>query len=149
MTELRGRHVGAMFVAGFGIIIAVNILLAVKAVGTFPGLEVANSYVASQSFDARRKAQQALGWTARAQYRGGVLQLRVLDRDGTPAPIRDLTAHVGRPTEARDDVALALDAKGRAAVDLARGLWRLDVTGRADDGTAYQRAISLRVDPSW
>lgn len=149
MTELRGRHVGAMFVAGFGIIIAVNILLAVKAVGTFPGLEVANSYVASQSFDARRKAQQALGWTALTQYRGGVLQLRVLDRDGTPAPIRDLTAHVGRPTEARDDVALALDAKGRAAVDLARGLWRLDVTGRADDGTAYQRAISLRVDPSW
>ena len=58
MTELRGRHVGAMFVAGFGIIIAVNILLAVKAVGTFPGLEVANSYVASQSFDARRKAQR-------------------------------------------------------------------------------------------
>lgn len=149
MTELRGRHVGAIFVAGFGIIIAVNILLAVKAVGTFPGLEVANSYVASQSFDARRKAQQALGWTAQAQYQGGVLQLRVLDRDGTPAPIRNLTAHVGRPTEARDDIALALDAKGRAVVDLARGLWRLDITGRADDGTAYQRAISLRVDPSW
>lgn len=149
MTELRGRHVGAMFVAGFAIIIAVNILLAVKAVGTFPGLEVANSYVASQSFDARHKAQQALGWTARAQYRDGVLQLRVLDHDGSPAPIRDLTAHVGRPTEARDDIALALDANGRAVVDLARGLWRLDVTGRADDGTAYQHAISLTVDPSW
>ncbi len=45
---LTGWHVLAMFVAGFGIIIGVNLTLAFKAVSTFPGLEVPNSYVASQ-----------------------------------------------------------------------------------------------------
>ncbi|WP_378942803.1 FixH family protein [Paracoccus sp. R86501] len=149
MTELTGRHVAAMFVGGFSIIIAVNLLLATKAVSTFPGLEVPNSYVASQSFDARRDAQNALGWTSRVNYRDGLLAIVVLDLDGNPAPIRDLTAHIGRPTEARDDIALALDAKGRVAVDLAQGMWRLDLAGHADDGTPYQRAIPLKVDPSW
>ena len=52
--EITGRHVAAMFGAGFGVIIAVNVLLATKAVSTFPGLEVKNSYVASQTFDADR-----------------------------------------------------------------------------------------------
>lgn len=47
MKELTGRHVLLMFVAGFGIIIAVNLTLAFSAVRTFPGLEVKNSYVAS------------------------------------------------------------------------------------------------------
>ena len=149
MTRLTGRHVAAMFTGGFGIIIAVNLLLATKAVSTFPGLEVPNSYVASQSFDTRRNAQNALGWTSHVDYRDGSVLVAVLNQDGNPAPIRDLTAHIGRPTEARDDVALALDRKGRVAVDLAQGMWRLDLAGHADDGTAYQRAITLKVDASW
>lgn len=149
MTRLTGRHVAAMFTGGFGIIIAVNLLLATKAVSTFPGLEVPNSYVASQSFDARRKAQTALGWTSRVDYRDGSLTIAVLDRDGRPAPIRGLTAHIGRPTEARDDMALTLDARGQVALELAPGMWRLDLAGHADDGTLYQRAIPLEVDPSW
>jgi nitrogen fixation protein FixH len=149
MTELTGRHVAAMFVGGFSIIIAVNLLLATKAVSTFPGLEVPNSYVASQSFDVRRNAQNALGWTSDITYDDGVLVVQMRDRDGNAAPIRNLTAHIGRPTEARDDIALDLDASGRVAVDLARGMWRLDLEGTADDGTLYQRAIPLKVDPSW
>lgn len=149
MTELTGRHVAAMFVGGFSIIIGVNLLLATKAVSTFPGLEVPNSYVASQSFDARRNAQNALGWASDIDYRNGVLVVDILDRNGRPAPIHNLTVHVGRPTEARDDLALELDGTGRVAVDLARGMWRVDLAGTADDGTLYQRAISLKVDPSW
>ena len=52
MTEIKGWHVFATFAAAFGIIISVNLTLAFKAVATFPGLEVRNSYIASQSFDA-------------------------------------------------------------------------------------------------
>ena len=48
---LTGKHVLAITLVAFGVIIGVNVLMAVKAVGTFPGLEVANSYVASQDFD--------------------------------------------------------------------------------------------------
>ena len=66
MAQLTGRHVLAIAVASFGVIIGVNVLLAVNAVSTFPGLEVENSYVASQTFDVERKAQEALGWFAEA-----------------------------------------------------------------------------------
>ena len=52
MTEIKGWHVFAGFVFAFSIIISVNLTLAFNAVRTFPGLEVKNSYVASQSFEA-------------------------------------------------------------------------------------------------
>ena len=66
--ELTGAKVFAITAGAFGVIIAVNVVLAVKAVQTFPGLEVANSYVASQSFDAERTAQQKLGLALDYRY---------------------------------------------------------------------------------
>ncbi|MFN7052645.1 MAG: FixH family protein, partial [Gemmobacter sp.] len=62
MGQITGRQVFAFTAGAFGIIIAVNVLMAYKAVSTFPGLEVKNSYVASQNFDTERRAQEALGW---------------------------------------------------------------------------------------
>ncbi|MEL7345657.1 MAG: FixH family protein, partial [Pseudomonadota bacterium] len=50
MRQLTGWHVFGMFALAFGIIISVNMTLAFQAVRTFPGLEVKNSYVASQAF---------------------------------------------------------------------------------------------------
>ena len=57
--KLTGWHVLAIFVGAFGVIIGVNVALAWNAVATFPGLEVDNSYIASQTFDDRREAQEA------------------------------------------------------------------------------------------
>ena len=78
MTSLfRGPITGpkafAIFSSFFVVIIAVNVVMACQAVHTFPGLEVENSYVASQTFDAERQAQEALGWTARAAIEEGEL----------------------------------------------------------------------------
>ena len=64
---LKGRHVAMIFGGAFTVIIGVNVALAVNAVRTFPGLETKNSYVASQTFDDRRAAQEALGWTVAAE----------------------------------------------------------------------------------
>ena len=140
IREIKGRHVLAMFLAGFGTIIAVNVTMAVQAVRTFPGLEVASSYVASQEFDARRAAQEALGWTATADYAGGALAVRV---EGAEPPAR-IGVRVGRPTTA--PMAEARVANGdRVALDLAPGLWRVDVTAAAADGTAFETHLSLRV----
>ena len=86
--ELTGRHVLFIFVGAFGTIIAVNLLLAYSAVSTFPGLEVKNSYVASQEFNERKAAQEALGWTVRATHRGGVLRLAITDSEGQPVRTR-------------------------------------------------------------
>ena len=60
MRELTGRHVLAITCGAFGVIIAVNLVMAWKAVSTFPGVEVASSYAAGVGFDARRAAQVAL-----------------------------------------------------------------------------------------
>ena len=100
MTEhqLTGRHVLAMFCRGFGIIIAVNVALAVSAVRTFPGLEVANSYVASQNFERRRQAQEALGWTLSTTATAGRVEVDLRDAAGAPAPVQDLAAVIGLPT---------------------------------------------------
>ncbi|MCE0504031.1 FixH family protein [Roseivivax sp. GX 12232] len=143
---LTGRHVLMMFLCGFGLIIAVNVTLAVQAVGTFPGLEVANSYVASQSFEARRSAQEALGWEARATYASGALTLRVTTAEGQPVPPEGFTARIGRPTHGGADRQLAFDAAGRARVTLEPGLWRLDLAGGSEKAPFVQ-SLSLRVAP--
>ena len=144
MKTLTGRHVLLMFVSGFGIIIAVNAALAVNAVRTFPGLEVPNSYIASQTFQTRLEAQQALGWTADATYRDGQLRLSITDAAGRPVPARDLRAHISRPTEARSDLDIDL-ASGAARIDLAEGIWRLDISAVAPDDTQFEKALLLEI----
>ena len=142
---LAGRHVLAMFVGGFSIIIAVNIALAVNAVRTFPGLEVANSYVASQSFDARRDAQTALGWKAMVTYDAGTLRLRIAGRDGTEIDPTRFVATVGRPTSQTADKPLAFDGRGEVRVALGTGRWRLDLRTRQAD-EPFAQSILFEVD---
>ncbi|MEL7099926.1 MAG: FixH family protein [Pseudomonadota bacterium] len=145
--ELKGWHVFAMFAAGFSIIIAVNLTLAFNAVATFPGLEVKNSYVASQSFDTRRAAQLALGWRAEATYDGSTLRL-VLSDDIGPVEADMLEATLGRSTHVADDrdPALIWDGAGYSApADLNRGSWQLRLRAVAADGTVFQQRVPIWV----
>ena len=85
--QFTGKHALAVFVGAFGVIIAVNLVLAYSAVKTFPGLEVKNSYVASQEFNERMHEQQALGWDATAETKGGLLILHITDAQGDFVPL--------------------------------------------------------------
>ena len=148
MAELKGSHVLAITVGAFSIIIGVNVLMAVQAVRTFPGLEVANGYVASQSFDADRKAQEALGWTVTPEYHEGRLTLRMVDAEGLPAAVKSLDVLVGRTTEAKDDVTpdfIRVAGVWEADVALARGKWMLKVEAEAPDGTKFRQRLDLFV----
>ena len=148
MRELTGRHVLGITVGAFAIIIGVNVVMAVQAVRTFPGLEVANGYVASQTFDADRKAQEALGWTLRHDYRGGRLVLDLRDAEGLPAPVRKMEVLVGRATEAKDDMRprfAQVAGRWEADVTLARGKWMLMVEAEAMDGTTFRQRLDLFV----
>lgn len=146
---LTGRGVLAIFIGAFGVIIAVNVLLAYNAVRTFPGLEVRNSYVASQSFDTERAAQQALGWTLSAKLAGdGRLSLGIRDRGGAPAAVASLSARIGRPTERTDDRDLDLIRVGdgyEARFAAGPGKWHLWVEATALDGTAFRQRLTLVV----
>jgi nitrogen fixation protein FixH len=146
---LTGRKVLAITVSAFAVIIGVNLTLAYQAVSTFPGLEVENSYAASQVFDLERKAQEALGWALVQDYTDGAVNLKFTDTMGNLVRPATLTALVGRTTEASDDQTLefAPTADGfQAIVDLDRGKWMLMVRATAADGTAFRQRIDLFVD---
>ncbi len=147
--ELTGRHVLAITVGAFAVIIGVNLLLAWKAVSTFPGLEVESSYAAGIGFDARRAAQVALGWEVTASFDGQALRVDFRDPAGVVQP-RNVEVEVGRVTEAAQDRSAAVVWDGTGFVvpmPLAQGLWRVDVAATAADGTAFQRRLELRVRP--
>lgn len=148
MAELTGKHVFAITAGAFAVIIGVNVLLAVKAVSTFPGLEVDNSYVASQGFDARKAAQEALGWTMTPGYDAGRMTLAFHGADGQPVQVNDLRVLVGRTTETTDDTFPAFTRDGdlyAADVALRQGKWMVKVTATSADGTLFEQRSELFV----
>lgn len=148
MAELTGRHVLAITVGAFSVVIAVNLLLAYKAVSTFPGLEVKNSYVASQVFDVDRIAQEELGWTLTPTYANGQVRLAFADAQGRAVTLGGLGVLIGRPTETRDDMRpeFVRDGGGYLAkASLAPGKWMMQVDAQALDGTAFRQRIDLFV----
>jgi nitrogen fixation protein FixH len=150
--KLTGWHVLAMFVAFFGVIIAVNITLAWKAISTFPGVEVENGYVASQSFDKDRAAQIALNWTLTPGYDPVAHELRLAfeDKAGQPVTLGTLSVLVGRTTETSDDQRPEFVLQNGvyvAPATLAMGKWMMAVEATATDGTRFHQRLDLHVRP--
>jgi nitrogen fixation protein FixH len=145
---MTGYHVAAIFVTAFAVIIGVNLLLAVNAVRSFPGLEVRNSYVASQQFDKDRAAQIALGWTVTAKAGAGAIVMSIAGPDGAPAKVETLTAVLGRATHVQDDQTLDFVFDGqvyRAPAQLSPGNWNIRMGATAQDGTDFKQRIVLHV----
>lgn len=143
--KLTGRHVFLIFGGGFAVIIGVNLLLAYSAVSTFPGLEVRNSYVASQEFNARKAAQEDLGWTVVAAHENGVLRLSITDADG-PVEVARLETTVGRATHVFEDQTPAFTFDGRsyvAPVALADGNWNIRMKAWDANGTLFEQRVVL------
>ncbi|EJU14219.1 hypothetical protein LH128_04711 [Sphingomonas sp. LH128] len=66
----NGKHMTAILVAGFGVVLAVNVTMATLASTTFGGIVVENSYVASQDFNRwldEAAKERALGWRLAAR----------------------------------------------------------------------------------
>ena len=146
--KLTGWHVAAIFCGAFSVIIAVNLALAYSAISTFPGLEVKNSYVASQSFDDDREAQESLGWSVSARAGDGELHLQLTDSKGVPVEAEMLSATLGRATHVRDDSTPEFTFDGHryvAKADLDPGNWNIRMEARAADGTVFRQRVVLHV----
>ncbi|MBK1636102.1 FixH family protein [Rhodovulum adriaticum] len=148
--QITGRQVLIFTVAAFGVVIAVNLTLAFQAVRTFPGLEVKNSYVASQHFDAQRAAQEALGWTAVADYNedAQMFVLRVTDAEGLPVQVPGIDLTIGRKTSNRDDKRPELiyySGAYSAEMALDPGYWTIRLNAVAEDGTEFRQRLELFV----
>ena len=130
-----GRHMLAIFVVFFGIVIAVNFWVASIALHSFSGVVVENSYVASQQFNGwlkDAKSEQALGWSATVS-RDAAGRL-VVETAGMPAGAK-LTALLRRPLGTPDDrtEALTLVSPHRYQTnELDRGRWLVRIEADAD-----------------
>lgn len=127
--ELKGIHVLMIGVGAFAVIITANLSMLFAATGSFPGLVVKNSYVASQGWNARTAEQQALGWTPEVTYFDGVIEVSVLNSDGALTDAGDLVVTIGRPaTDTQDQI---FSAKGlsphRFSTQLAPGKWQVRI----------------------
>lgn len=146
--ELTGKHVLAIVVSAFAVIIGVNLFMAYSAVGTFPGLETKNSYVASQQFDTLRAAQEALGWDVKAEIDGEQLVVDIRDADGQPVEVLRIGGIFGRATHVKDDQEPAFSQSSTGAYvatvgDLDGGYWNFRMEATAKDGTPFQQLIQI------
>lgn len=109
--QFTGRHMTIILVAFFGVVIAVNLVMARFAIGTFGGTVVDNSYVASQNYNdwlEQGRAQRALGWNA------------VLARGSDGHLLVTLTAGEAALTDASTLSATARPPLGRADLQTLR-----------------------------
>jgi len=147
--ELKGIHVLAITLAAFGTIITVNLVLAVKAVGTFPGVETYTPYIDSQRFQAEREAQQRLGWQANVTLDQGRLLLALVDREGMPVTALSPSIMLRRPTHQMGDTQPVLTqiepGIWTAQVDLARGTWNADIRAQDANGAPFRVRLPLVV----
>lgn len=146
--KLTGWHAAAIFVGAFGLIFTVNGFMAYSAVSSFPGVEEKHPYRASQTFDDRRAAQEALGWSVEARHKGGLLILAITDEQGRPVQAGTLDATLGRPTHVKDDRTPDFAFDGRAYVareQLAPGNWNIRMNATALDGTPFQQRVVFRI----
>lgn len=146
--KFTGYHAAAVFGGAFTVIIGVNIALAYNAIRTFPGLEVKNSYVASQEFNAKLSEQQSLGWTIWAEEKDDQVILSITDADGNPVEVDRLDAVIGRATQIKDDQTPEFVFDGKAYVaqaSLADGNWNIRMTAVSRDGRHFQQRVILHV----
>ena len=148
MKPLTGRKVFLITASAFSVIIGVNLVLAFKAVDTFPGLEVKNSYVASQNFNVRKAAQLSLGWAVTADYDGQNLILKITDKSENAVKAKSVTGILGRATMAADDVTpefIWSEDHYKFPVALGKGNWNLRLKAVSKNGTPFEQRIPIYI----
>jgi nitrogen fixation protein FixH len=142
-----GRHMTAILVVFFGVVIAVNFTMARYARATFGGLVVENSYVASQEFNQwldEAEAGDALGWDAVTAWRPDGRLLVTVSGPGSAAAVAAIARHpLGRIPDRR--LAFEPMGKGRflSRETLPDGRWTLNLAVTSA-GKTWRRVETLQ-----
>lgn len=147
-----GRHMVLTMLAFFGVIISVNVTMAVLARTSWTGLVVANSYVASQEFNAKMaetRAQAELHWKGELAIRDGIVRYRLVDRASVAVQLKAVQVTFRRPVDDREDhaIMLASDGEGGFALahDVADGIWVVEINAEADLAKPYRESLRVHV----
>ena len=119
--EFTGRTVLLILLSAFGLVSMVNAIMVHFAISTFGGLETESSYKAGLAFRSEEDAaarQAALGWSVDVSIAPPVgserkMVMEVRDRAGTPLNGLEIQARMVHPTDARQDVNVAMVGLGR------------------------------------
>lgn len=122
---LTGRHVLIAVCAFFGIVFAVNGYFLFSALATHTGVVAVEPYRKGLAYNDRIAAsdrQVARGWRDTVTASGdGTVAVVLADASGAAVPGIKLTGSIGRPSTAREDIALVF-------VETTPGLYRAKVT---------------------
>lgn len=151
----KGWWIPWLFVAGFGVVLAVNLTLLFFATSTFNGLVSPTAYeqgLAYNSEIAAQRAQETLGWqgdvdlAVRPGGREGawpaVVSAELRDAEGRPLGRLEVTADLRRPTQAGFDQTVTLtagpDGRWQAPLTLPfAGLWEVRLMARSLDPASH------------
>lgn len=143
-----GYHMTAILAVFFGVVIAVNLVMARAAIGTFGGTVVENSYVASQNYNAWLAAadrQDKLGWNAAAERRDGRVIVKVTEH-GMAGTGFAVTAVARHPLGQAPDRNLRFEPRGDgswiSAEALPAGRWTLHL-GLRKGQDSYRQIVDL------
>lgn len=105
---LNGRHVLAIMLGFFGVIIVVNTIFVTYAVRSFPGEYQKKSYMQGLQFNevlAERAAQEALGWRVEIVHvdPAGAIEIAARDKSGTVLRGLSVAGSLKRPTNDEND----------------------------------------------
>jgi len=129
MTKrFSGRHAAAILFAFFGVVIAVNVTMAMFATRTFGGTVVDNSYVASQKYNgwlAEARRQKQLGWTASPSLDAGRRVVVSLNVEGVR-----IEGYAQHPLGRERNIPLSFGKDHRSAESLPDGRWAVHLIVR-------------------
>ena len=130
-----GWHMLAVMCLFFGVVLAVNVTMAVLAGSSWSGLIVKNTYVASQTFDedvARVKRMKAKGWRSELAVSPDTVAYSLTNALDVAVAADTVSADFRRPVGDDADSVIHLrrtaDGSYAAGHDLAAGQWLVTVT---------------------
>jgi len=147
-----GLHMLFSMLAFFGVVIGVNVTMAVFAGRSWTGLVVENSYVASQQFNgklAESRAQDALGWTGNLAISNGTITYSVTDGQGHVIAASGGTIAFRHPAYDSEDETVALvpapDGILRAGHVPRDGLWIAEISADVGRDRPFRDARRLTI----
>lgn len=140
-----GRYIPWILVAGFGVVLAVNLTMIWIAMSTWTGISTNRAYdkgiTYNRNLDAAER-QAALGWqagieTTQAAGLAGTISVRLVDTRNQPLERVDVRADFERPTHQGYDFSLDLERTGAGTYTASftaplAGLWDVRVIATRD-----------------
>lgn len=147
------RWIPWIYIAGMLVVFAVNGVLILFALRTFPGLSVDAPFQRGVHYNrvlAEAERQAALGWQITAMFArdGAELVIDALDRNGHALGDLGIAVRVSRPVEAMPDLPVALRYAGAGryvgTVELPKsGQWDVHIDAVAKSGERVQTTRRL------